>query len=99
MSDTKLFHILAPIPRAAGNAFYEPGEAKVKKTLCGAAVTRHDNRFSWQPFPAGDYQPCDRCVELRIAAMRRTKSQALVIRQLIVDELGNRDIAKAICNR
>lgn len=46
------------------------------RTLCGDETTRHDNRFSWQPFPAGDYVPCPKCVAKR-EALKRAKHQPL----------------------
>jgi hypothetical protein len=47
------------------------------KTLCGEKPTSHDNRFSWQPLPAGDYVPCPKCVAAR-EAMKRAKLPTLV---------------------
>lgn len=61
----KTFHIRAPLPRKGGNQFYRDNAPRVAKTLCGAPVTDHDNRFAWHPFPAGDYVPCEQCVEIR----------------------------------
>ena len=62
----KVFHILAPMPRMGNsNAFYRVGVARIKKTLCGDPVTKHDIRFSWEAFSSGDFEPCRECVEIR----------------------------------
>lgn len=71
----RVFHILAPKPRGAFNAFYPAGSPRVEKTLCGAPVTSHDIRFGWQAFGFGDFVPCEKCVAIRQQSKRQVVSQ------------------------
>lgn len=59
------FHIRAPLPRKGGNQFYLDNAPRVAKTLCGEPVTSHDIYYAWQAFAVGNYEPCERCVEIR----------------------------------
>lgn len=72
MTPTKTFHIRAPLPRKGGsNAFYNPTDYRVKKTLCGAPITEHDIRYSWQADGVGVYEPCAECVRIRKETKKR----------------------------
>lgn len=67
------FHIRAPMPRPEQvNRWYPSGSSRQKQTLCGAATTDHDIRFSWQAFSIGEYQPCEACCTLRKQQQRGT---------------------------
>jgi hypothetical protein len=70
-----LFHIRAPMPRnKGGNAFYKPTDPRVRKTLCGAPITDHDIRYSWQSDGAGVYEPCQECIRIRKEAGKNRKA-------------------------
>ena len=55
----KTFHILAPGTKT--------------KTLCGAPRTDYDIRYSWQAIPGGDYQPCEKCIEVKRSAAKQKR--------------------------
>lgn len=75
MSESKTFHILAPKPaKGRMNQFYGEGAPRVEKTLCGAAVTDHDNRFSWEPWDIADFVCCEACKIIRKQARKAVRS-------------------------
>lgn len=70
----KIFHIRAKLPRKGGNSFYKARESRVPKTLCGAPVTDHDVRFSWdwRAMEIYDYICCQECIAVKESTAKKS---------------------------
>lgn len=68
-----IYHIRAAMPHKGGaNSFYRVGDPRIRKTLCGNAITDHDIRFSWQADVVGIYEPCPNCCRIRDESRKST---------------------------